>query len=282
MKAALEDLVLTPPVAAFPFPSDASAWWAFASSCLGGLILLVLRAPQRLAEGLWLLLALACLFLASDWISSLGGKGLWGEVPRGRLWSPPGILLAGLGIGALAAFCRLVPPAESRFWLTALACGASLTAIMFLMRLESPSHDGRLLALTSLLCTLPALYLGFIAWGNVGVRAWSFWLAPALYFPVSSVFAWAWLQGLYHSKAHLTLLAMPILLLVVLALSLGADLDALIFFAYLAYLLSRLLSRYRRGAQRLPEFSDIRSLGREQLVWNTVVVAAWFLNGVAQ
>ncbi len=136
MKTLMDEISLTPIGAAFPIPKDASSWWAFASSSSGGFILLCLRAPERLAQGLWLLLALGCLFLASDWISSLGGKGLWGEVPRGHWCSVPGLLLCAGGAAALTVFCQRLPAAEWRFWLTALACGAALTAMMFLMRLS--------------------------------------------------------------------------------------------------------------------------------------------------
>jgi hypothetical protein len=282
MKPAMNATLTLPSAKPFPIPGDASAWWAFGSSALGGLVLLRLRAPQRLAGGLWLILGLGCLFLASDWISSLSGKSLRGEVPKAAGLSIPGLLLCGAALSGLLVFGCLLPPEDTRFWLTALACGASLTGIMFLLRLELPPHDSRLLALSSLLCTSPALYLAFLAIGGPQAQAWFFWLAPALYFPVNAVFAWTWLQGLYESKAHLTLLAAPILFLVLAALSRGADLVALVFCAYLAYLLLRLLGRYRLGAERLPEFADIRRLGREQLVWNAVVALAWFFSGVAQ
>jgi hypothetical protein len=264
------------------FPKDASAWWAFAGSSLGGLALVLVRAPQRLAESLFLLLAFSCLFGASDWISSLSGKSLGGDIPTRHFWPSASPLVLTAGVAALAWFCRLEAPRDLNFWLLALASGASVTVLMFLLRLDLAPHDSRLLALSSLLCTLPALYLAFLAFGGPYLQAWIFWLLPAIYFPVSSVFAWTWLQGLYGSKTHLTLLAAPILILVLLALGWGADLDALVLLAYLAYLVGRLLARYQQGSQRLPEFSAIRHLGREQSSWNLLVVMAWCLNGVAR
>ena len=51
--------------------------------------------------------------------------------------------------------------------------------------------------------------------------------------------------------------------LIIIALSNSADLAALVLTAYLIYMVRRLQSRYERGAEKLPQFSDIRKLGRE-------------------
>ena len=266
----------------FPLPVDASAWWAFFSSCLGGLVQLQLHAPARLREGLLLAFSFSCLFLASDWISSLSGKGIRGEIPKGQALSVPGIALLFIGIGSMACFYGLQAPLEGRFWLASLICGASLTVLMFLLRLELPPSDLRLLALSTLLCTAPALFLSFLAFGPRSLEPWSFWSAPALFFSVSSVFAWIWLQGLYHARRHLALLAAPLMALIIAALTCGADLAALALTAYLIYVIRRLLARYQQGADRLPEFSDIRKLGREQSLWYALMAASWALNSVLQ
>lgn len=265
---------------AFPVPADAPAWWAFAGSSLGGLLLLKGQAPHRFSEGLLLLFSLFCLFMASDWISSLNGKSHRGEVPKGSPASLPGITLLMLGLGSLALFLHQRTPLESRFWVALLACAAGLTALMFLLRLELLPFDRRLIALSSLLCTLPALFLALLALGHKNPGAWAFWMAPALFYPASSVFSWTWLQGLYHARMHLALLAAPLMLLIAAALTVSADLAALTLTAYLIYMMRRLLQRYRLGPERLPEFSDIRRLGREQLFWNSVVLASWLLSGV--
>jgi hypothetical protein len=264
------------------WPRDASAWWAFGSATLGGLALVQARAPQRMAEALCLAFAFACLFAASDWISSLSGKSLAGDVAPGRFWASYQPLLLLLGATSLAWFWHLQAPEQARFWMTALASGAALIILMFLLRLDLEPHDLRLLALSSLLCTAPALYLAFLAQDGQGSPAWAFWAAPALYFPVNAVFAWIWLQGLYRSSTHLALLAAPILLLVLLSLSQGRRVETMTFLAYLGYLLVRLQERYRQGAHRLPQFSDIRSLGREQMVWNSLVGLAWLLGRVSR
>lgn len=266
------------PKPAFPVPTDASAWWAFLSSSLGGLALVHFHSPARMREGLILVFAFACLFVASDWISSLSGKGLSGEVPRGQLRSLPGFILSALALACLAWFYQLQPQLDARLWMASLVCAAALTSLMFFLRLDLLPYDSRLLAFSSMLCTLPALFLSFLALGWHDVYSWYFWAAPALFFPVSTVFAWTWLQGLYHARRHLTLLAAPLMVLIVAALSESADLSALMLTAYLIYLIRRLQTRYRRGAEKLPEFSDIRKLGREQAAWNAAIVLSWLLN----
>jgi hypothetical protein len=268
------------PALSFRPPSDASAWWAFSGSSLGGLALLHFQAPQRMQEALLLLLSLTCLFLCSDWISSLSGRGSGGQVPPGRPLSLPGLSLSLLALAGLASFCRMQPELEVRFWVAALACGAAFTALMFLLRLELAPYDTRLLALSSLLCTAPALFLAFLAYGP-SRDAWLFWLAPALYYPASSVFAWTWLRGLHDSKRRMAMLAAPLMALIIAALNVSADLAAVALIFYLIYLLRRLIARYRQGAGRMPEFSDIRRLGAEQSVWNALILLSWLLSGVA-
>ena len=262
-----------------PSPKDALAWWAFVSSSLTGAAMVWVKAPAKAGQALWLVLACACLFLAGDWVSSLSGRSVEGEVPKGRLLAPQALvfLLAG---ACLTRFVGGLSSVELHFWVVALACGASLTVLMFILRLEMQPYDGRLVALSSLLCTLPALYLAFLAFGPGVWDAWAFWLVPALYFPVSTVFAWTWLQGLYQGKVHLALLAAPLLILIVIDLGGQATVSALVTAAYLAYLVRRLLARYRHQAGRMPEFSDILSLGREQVAWNAVVALSWLFHGL--
>lgn len=270
----------THPVAApasepFAPPTDPSAWWAFASCLIGGLLLVHFKQPARLGEAGLLAASGAFFFLCSDWISSLSGKGYRGEIPHGNFLSLPGIALLSASLACLGWFYYLQPEYESRFWGLALASAAALNALMFIMRLEIVPLDARLLLLTSVLCTAPALMLGFLAFGEAREEAWLFWLPAALFFPVSAIFNHTWLRGLQSGRRPLGLLALPLLALWVGAVGSRAWVSALLIAAYIAYVLRRLLTRYESGGNQLPAFSDIRRLSLEQALWSATFAGLW-------
>ena len=91
-----------------------------------------------------------------------------------------------------------------------MAGGGALTVLLFFLRLEMVPDDTRLFVLSYLLCTLPALFIGFLIWEPGAAAAWIFWAPAALYFPVMALFTQTWLRGLYQPRRHLSLIALAI------------------------------------------------------------------------
>jgi hypothetical protein len=255
-------------------PQEPAAWWAFGSSTLAGLLAVGRAAPPERMAALVLALACACLFCSSDWISSLYGRGYRGSVVPGELASPLGLGLCASALCLLAAFYLFESPQGPRFWAVALMAPAALTILMFVMRLQLPALDDRLVLLSSLLCTLPALLQAFLVWGHAGFQAWAFWIFPALFFPVSSLFSQAWLRGASNGPPPLVALSLPLLGLCLASAAMGFASGALFASLYLAYTLQRLLRRYGEGAA-LPSFGVIHSFAREQAAWNGAFVLVW-------
>lgn len=260
---------------AFAFPRETSAWWAFLSSVLGGLLMVRLKAPERFFQAGLLAAAMAGLYLSSDWVSSLSGKGYRGDVPRGSRTSLTGWFLVLASMLALIWFHRGLPQAEIHFWFMALTAAAVLVVLMFLLRLEMVPLDARLLLLSSMLCTLPALFLGFVALGPQSSQAWFFWAPAALFFPSSALFAQAWLRGKSGGKPSLATMALPLLALFIGAVAAGLWGQALFSALYIAWQVARFVRRISSGGQQLPAFSEIRGFGREQAAWMSLMTIVW-------
>ncbi len=260
---------------AFRLPAEPTAWWGFLSASFGGLMTVELRAPGRIQEALALSLSGAALFLASDWVSSLGGKSLHGDVPKASWRSLPGLALLATAAGFLAAFRILVPAQEAWSWDLVLAGVAVLVALMFLMRLEMVPLDSRLLLISGILSTLPALMLGYLALRPDWRSALVFWAPPAIYFPVSVLFSQTWIRGLSTGRRKIVLVVAPLLPVAALSLAFGRLLPALFILAYLAWILKCLLSRFDEKETRLPQFSAILKVSRTQSLFHAVAVVIW-------
>lgn len=268
--------IASPRGTAFSLPDDGQAWWAFLSACLGGSLLpFHLGLPDTRQAAL--LLSMAGIFLCSEWVSNLGGRGRQGAVPHASLLEPLGIGLGAIALAGLATFLYLTPGPERGAWVAALTAVACLTALLFVLRLELVPLDTRLVALAHLLATLPCLLLGFLGWGVGDARAFALWAWPALYFPSHALLTRFWLEGGSATPHALSLIAAPLL-----ATLFGATLaQAWIPAGALAIFLARALwlLRTRLGEARTPGFADIRRLYQEMHAWNAFLVTLWLLEG---
>lgn len=255
----------------FPWPNDGQAWWSFLAGQLGGWALLFGFGVSQ--EGLALAAAAFSLFFASDWLSHVGGHSREGAV-KPAAFEPLGLALIGMTAVSLAAFMVLLSPAAREAWAIVVTGVACLVALMFILRLEMRPLDGRLLYLTHVILTLPALTLGFLRYGVGAPEAFRFWMLPAVYYPAQALFAHYWMEGTDAPGESLSVLAGPLLAGILLEAWTGGWMGA----AFLALFLGRavfLLQRRRASGQSLPGFAEVRRLSREFMAWNIAGLLAW-------
>lgn len=258
--------------AAFPWPRDAQAWWSVMSCLVGGWLFIL--GPRLDLQALALAAAALGLFFNSDWLSHLAGRSREGDVAPAAWDEPAGLSLLGLTAAALAFFLLRTDPAQREAWATVVTGVGCLVALMFILRLEMRPLDGRLLWLTHLILTLPALVFGFRVWGVGSAAAFGAWILPAVYFPAQALFAHYWMEGTEAPGSSLSVLAAPLLLGVLLEAARGGWPAA----AFLGLFLLRalwLLQQRRRLDGALPGFRAIRRLGLELQAWNVAALAAW-------
>lgn len=257
----------------FPLPQDSQAWWGVLLSLLAGWALSL--GPRLDPRGLPLAVAALSLFLGSEWFSQLAGRSRQGQVAPARLKQPLGLGLLGLTALSLAWFLYAEASPDRQAWGTVVTAVGCLVALMFILRLEWRPLDARLLYLSHLILTLPALVLGFVAWGPYDPRAFGLWLLPAAFFPAQALFAQFWMEGSEAPRAAFSSLAGPLLLSALLQ-ALRADWTAVGFLgAFLLWSLLRLAPR--RSAEGLPSFQTVRRLDWELQAWNLAFLACWVL-----
>ncbi len=259
----------------FSWPGEPEAWWSFLSTSLVGMVLIAAQASARLPEAACLLLSMTSVFLASDWISALGGRGISGERPRSSLMAVPGWTLLLLAVLGLAFFFKILDSELVRPWVFLIALVGAATALIFLMRLQLLPLDTRLVSLSVALSTSPALLLSLLSLGLEDRRAIELWLYPAVYFPVAALFSYTWLRGLIAHRPSIAVAATPLLILFVAAIAQVQYPLAVFFVVYTARVTQLLIKRDRESHDHLPAFSEIRRLAREIHVWNALFVALW-------
>ena len=258
----------------FPWPEDSSAWWSFLTSLLGGLWLTQGAHWQPGSVGL--LVAALCLFLVSDWLSHLTGRSRQGKIVNTERGHPLGfVLLISAGLGG-AYFYLQLNVADLAIWQRIAVGALCLLTLIFILRLEWVALDSRLVFLTHLLLTLPALVFGFLHWGVGDGRAYELWLPLAVYFPTQALFSVYWLQGKLAPSSARSLLALPLLLGIVLLARSGSWLLTLFLAAFLARAVT-LLHHRQRSPKGLPDLESIQYLGWELHAWNAAFCWAWAL-----
>lgn len=263
------------PAHGFPWPSDSQAWWGVLSCSIAAwpLILGFRFDPQAFA----LTAAGLSLFLCSDWLSHLAGRSREGDVNPAHWSDPVGLSLIGLTLLSLVAFLSQLPPSGREAWAPVITGVACLVALMFVLRMEWRPMDGRLLYLTHLILTLPALVLGFVVWGVGSPAAWGAWLLPAAYFPAQALLAQYWMEGPDAPRNSPSVLATPLLLGILLLARDHAWTEALALAAFLFRAIVLLQARQRTAAS-LPGFMAVRRLSLELQSWDLFVLVVWGLS----
>jgi len=255
----------------FPYPNDGQAWWSVGVGLGAGwyLCLGLHMVPAALA----LALAALCLFFGSEWFSRLAGRSRQGSVEATSFSEPLGLFLLAGTVASLIWFVLMTAPQDRQAWGTVIIGVGCMVSLMFILRLEWRPLDGRLLYLTHLILTLPALMFGFVAWGIFTSRAFGAWILPAAYFPAQALFSKFWMEGPEAPWDAMSLLSIPVLLAVMLQAERGAWLGAGFLALFLLWILVRL--QQRRSADALPSFKLVRRLNREIQAWNLATIAAW-------
>lgn len=258
----------------FPWPRDSQAWWSVMSCLLGGWAFVI--GPRLEIQALALAVAALGLFFSSDWLSHLAGRSREGDVKPAEWGEPAGLSLIGLTAAALVFFMLRAVPLEREAWATVVTGVGCLVALMFVLRLEWRPMDGRLLYLTHVILTLPALVFGFVVWGVGSPWAFGAWILPAVYFPAQALFAHYWMKGTDAPGSSLSILAGPLLLGILLQSWRGGWTAV----AFLAVFLLRILwhlqqRRVQQGS--FPGFAAIRRLNLELQAWNLCALVAWGL-----
>jgi hypothetical protein len=263
----------TPPKSAgFPWPRDAQAWWSVFSCLAGGWVLIVgLRLDT---QALALAVVGLGLFFSSDWLSHLAGRSREGDVHPADWDEPAGLSLLGLTAASLAYFLLQSSGPDRHAWATVVTGVGCLVALMFVLRLEWRPLDGRLLYLTHVILTLPALVFGFTVWGVGSPEAFMAWALPAVYFPAQALFAHYWMEGTDAPGSSLSVLAAPLLGGVLLQAWRGGWVAAAFLSAFLLRCLWQLQRRRLQDAG-LPGFAAIRRLSLELQAWNVAALGAW-------
>jgi len=256
----------------FLWPQDSSAWWSFLTSLIGG-TWLSQGAHWHPGTG-GLTLAAVSLFLVSDWLSHLTGRSRQGKVPNADLINPIGLaLLTSAALGGYY-FYQHIEPADLGTWQTMAIATLCLVGFIFILRLEWLALDSRLVFLTHLLLTVPALYFGFMHWGVGDARAYGQWIPLAIYFPAQALFSVFWLQGKLAPSSARSILAVPLLFGVIVLAGPGAWSLTLFLVAFLARSVY-LLHRRQESPKGLPGLESIQYLGWELHAWNAVFCWTW-------
>jgi hypothetical protein len=259
----------------FYVPFEHGAWWAFFSCLAIGLL-------QNLHRPLWALAlalsaSMACLFLASDWASGLLGAFRAGRIQsliqRDNVWG--WFLLTG-GLTGISLTRAGLPVERRAAWDEALAAGALYGLFVLGLRLRLKPRHSLLLILSSLLLTLPGLYLGGLAFGGFTLRAWDFWGLLAAFFSCNVFYVQTWMRAGALSKVRLALVPAAYLGLSLLLAGVGSypgslSLSALALRA--SWRLWRRAQSLRSGAATRP--AEIRALGWEQVGWSLVLLGIW-------
>ncbi len=261
-------------VPSFPWPRDSQAWWSVMSCLAGGWAFIV--GPRLDTQALALGLAALGLFFSSDWLSHLAGRSREGDVQPASWDEPAGLSLLGLTVASLAFFMLQAPAQDRESWATVITGVGCLVALMFVLRLEWRPLDGRLLYLTHVILTLPALVFGFVIWGVGSPWAFGAWLLPALYFPAQALFAHYWMEGTDAPGSSLSVLAGPLLLGILLE-SWRGGWTAVAFLGVFLLRALYLLQRRRLQGGSIPGFAAMRRLSLELQAWNLCALVAWAL-----
>jgi hypothetical protein len=259
----------------FPLPNDGQAWWSVLSCLVLGWMLSI--GPRLEPQGVALAIAALALFLGSEWFSRLAGRSRQGAVARTNAAEPLGLILVTATAICLLWFLWMTEAGARQAWGSVIIGVACLVALMFILRLEWRPLDGRLLYLTHLILTLPALMFGFVHWGVLAPQAFGVWILPAAYFPAQALFSQFWMEGLEAPKDAMSLLAGPLLLATLFMAARGAWFGVSFMAIYLLWVLARLLRR-RSSPGGLPGFAEVRRLNWEIQAWNAAALAAWALS----
>lgn len=261
----------------FPLPDDGNAWWTLIASLFGGAWMTFGLQGHAGAVGLGT--AALSLFLASEWMSHLSGRSRQGHVPHAAWAQPIGLALLSAALWGCWSLYHALPPSSQPLWQSlgaAMFCGL---ALILILRMEWVPLDERLVFLTHLLVTTPALLFGFLQWGLGGARAFAVWLPLAAYFPAQALFSVFWLKGPNAPTWARSLLALPILAGIV-ALSLVQAWPLALFLALALSRFVHLLNRRQEDRPaHLPALQAIQRLGRELHLWHAIFCVAWFLFG---
>lgn len=260
----------------FPWPDDGNAWWTLTASLLGGAWMVFGWQGHPGALGLGS--AALSIFLASEWMSHLSGHSRHGRVPNATWAQPIGLALLAIAFWGCWSLYHALPEASQPAWQSLGAAMFSGLALIIILRMEWVPLDARLVFLTHLLVTAPALVFGFLQWGLGSPHAFAIWLPLAAYFPAQALFSVYWLQGPSAPPRSLSLVAIPILLGII-ALSLVQAWPLALFLAVTLGRFIHLLRKRQEEAAHLPEMQAMQRLGRELHVWNSLFCAAWLLLG---
>lgn len=258
----------------FPFPNDGQAWWSVVV-CLAVGWLLNLGAHLS-DQALALAIAALCLFFGSEWFSHLAGRSRSGSVQPKSFREPLGLALLAATAASLAWFLVICEPLDRHAWASVITGVGCMVALMFILRLEWRPLDGRLLYLTHLILTLPALMLGFVAWGVFAPRAFGVWILPAAYFPAQALFSQFWMEGPEAPSDAMSLVSVPVLLAVLLQAARGAWVGVAFLGVFLLWMLVHL--HRRRNTEALPGFQEMRRLSWTIQAWNLAAIVAWALS----
>lgn len=261
--------------AGFPWPSDSQAWWSALSCSVVAWFLVI--GPHFNPQAFALVVAGVSLFLCSDWLSHLAGHSREGAVSPASWSEPVGLGLMGLTLLSLVSFLVELPSLGRENWGMVITGVACLVALMFVLRMEWRPLDGRLLYLTHLILTLPALVLGFVVWGVGSAQAFGVWLLPATYFPTQALLVQYWMEGDTAPRASLSVLATPLLLGILLLAQYQSWLATFVLASFLFRAITLLRARQRDGAS-LPGFAATHRLSQELQAWNLMVLLIWALS----
>lgn len=263
-----------PALSDFPWPRDSQAWWSVLGCVVGGWALIIGFRLDR--QALALAAAALGLFFSSDWLSHLAGRSREGDVLPDKWDQPAGLGLLALTLASLAYFMLRTLPQDRQAWATVITGVGCLVALMFVLRLEWRPLDGRLLYLTHVILTLPALVFGFVVWGVGAPEAYGVWLLPAVYFPAQALLAHYWMEGADAPASSPSVLAGPLLLGVLLQSWRGAW-TAVVLLGLFMVRGIWLLQQRRRQGKTLPGFAAVRRLNVELQAWNLCALVAWGL-----
>jgi hypothetical protein len=217
------------------------------------------------------------IFLASEWMSHLSGRSRHGRVPQAAWAQPVGLALLAAALWGCWSLYHALPESSQAAWQSLGAATFSGLALIIILRMEWVPLDARLVFLTHLLVTTPALLFGFLQWGVGHSHAFAVWLPLAAYFPAQALFSVYWLQGPAAPPQALSLLATPVLAGIV-ALSLVQAWPLALFLALaLARFIILLKRRQEEAPTHLPKLQAMQRLGRELHIWHALFCAAWLL-----
>jgi hypothetical protein len=185
-----------------------------------------------------------------------------------------GLALLVLVAVGLSTLLTTVPADDRNAWLQILGSVACALVLVYVLRLEWVALDSRLVFLTHLLLSSPALLVAFLHWGPLSSQAFLLWILPACFFASQALFNVLWFKSQTEHGHAPSVLALPLLAGAIGLLSLGHWLQA----AFLVLFLIRALNLLRRrGADSIPAFKAIQNLSLELHAWSGATLLLWLL-----